>query len=179
MPIRCSARGEQFLSRLRERDEAEYDSLNGLIILLSTDPSVDNETKTYMDFGGGTETPAYVGVNSGGIALRLGSQDADGVNAAASGCGLRTAYLEPVAAATKSDASCANSVSGRKPASTSAASSSNRPTTDWLSESKIGSFQSTPASHSQKSDSDLRPARYAVRASDSSPLIAAFISCLP
>ena len=60
MLIRCSVRAEQFLSRLIERDEAEYDSLNGLIILLSTDPSVDNETKTYMDFGGGTETPVYV-----------------------------------------------------------------------------------------------------------------------
>ena len=32
MLIRCSVRAEQFLSRLIERDEAEYDSLNALII---------------------------------------------------------------------------------------------------------------------------------------------------
>lgn len=60
MRIKHSVRAEQFLRRLRERDTAEYRFLNGLIILLSTDPSVDNKTKTYMDFGSGTETPVYV-----------------------------------------------------------------------------------------------------------------------
>lgn len=59
MRIRHSDRAEQFLSRLRERDDAEYDSLNGLIILLSTDPSIDNETKFLRNSGGGDLVPVY------------------------------------------------------------------------------------------------------------------------
>lgn len=59
MLIRCSVRAEQFLSRLRERDEAEYDSLNGLIILLSTAPSVDNKTKFLRNSGDGDLVPVY------------------------------------------------------------------------------------------------------------------------
>lgn len=60
MRIRYSSRAEQFLRRLRERDAAEYGFLNGLIILLSTDPSIDNQTKILRGSGSGELVPVYM-----------------------------------------------------------------------------------------------------------------------
>ena len=45
MLIRRSVRAEQFLSRLIERDEAEYDSLNGLIIADRSPPRAFHEAE--------------------------------------------------------------------------------------------------------------------------------------
>lgn len=59
MRIIYKGRAVTFMRRMWEMDEEEYDSLRGLIILLSTDPSIDNETKTLRDFGDGIETPVY------------------------------------------------------------------------------------------------------------------------
>lgn len=60
MRIIYKDRAASSLMNIRERDELEYDSLRGLVLLLSTDPEIDNETKTLRDFGSGIETPVYV-----------------------------------------------------------------------------------------------------------------------
>ena len=48
------------MGRVRERSEAEFHLLRGLIIQLSATPDVDNESKVLMDFGSGTSVPVYV-----------------------------------------------------------------------------------------------------------------------
>ena len=45
---------------VRKRDEGEFHSLRGLILQLSANPEIDNETKFLKDFGSGQETPVYV-----------------------------------------------------------------------------------------------------------------------
>ena len=45
MRIRYAARAVPFLRALRDRDEAEYHALNGIVVQLSAMPDIDNETK--------------------------------------------------------------------------------------------------------------------------------------
>lgn len=59
MRIRYRDRAVTFMRRMREQDKVEYDSLRGLIILLSTDPPVDNETKFLRNSGDGDLVPVY------------------------------------------------------------------------------------------------------------------------
>ena len=48
------------MKAVRERDEQEFHALRGLVLQLSVNPAIDNETKFLKDFGSGQETPVYV-----------------------------------------------------------------------------------------------------------------------
>ena len=43
-----------------ERNIDEYHDLRGLVIQLSANHEIDNETKVFMDFGSGIPTPVYM-----------------------------------------------------------------------------------------------------------------------
>ncbi len=60
MRIRYTSRTLSFLSQIRNRSESEYHALNGLLVLLSTEHEIDNETKVLRDFGSGIPTPVYM-----------------------------------------------------------------------------------------------------------------------
>ncbi len=70
MRIRYSDGASSYISRLWERDEGLYHSLQALVVLLSTDPSIDNDRKVLHDFGSGNPTPVYVG-RDWGIVYRM------------------------------------------------------------------------------------------------------------
>ncbi|MCH7625623.1 MAG: hypothetical protein IIC83_06840 [Chloroflexi bacterium] len=61
MRISYLPRADIFLRRLRDRDEAAFHSLRGLIHVVSSMPEIDNVSKVLMDFGSGRSTPVYVG----------------------------------------------------------------------------------------------------------------------
>ena len=60
MQIRYTRFAANFLSRLKSRDVTVYHNLRGLIIQLSANPEIDNETKILKDFGSGRSVPLYV-----------------------------------------------------------------------------------------------------------------------
>ena len=60
MRIRYTDRAVTFLRKLEERDREAYHTLQGTIILLATDPAIDNETKVLIDFGGDNLASVYV-----------------------------------------------------------------------------------------------------------------------
>ena len=60
MRIRYTERAARFLRRVRLQNENHYHNIRGLVIQLSVNPEIDNESKILRDFGSGRSTPMYV-----------------------------------------------------------------------------------------------------------------------
>ncbi len=60
MRIRYTERSANFLRRVRIQDENLYHQIRGLVIQLSINPEIDNESKILRDFGSGRSTPMYI-----------------------------------------------------------------------------------------------------------------------